>query len=211
MEHLLDQFMTVVLNQPSYLIYAVLFISAVTELLFPPVPGDTMTILGSFLVGTGKLSFIPVLIFTTAGSVFGFFILYGLGYFLGREFFIKHDFKFFPAEKLIKGESWLKKWGLWIVAANRFVPGIRAIVPLIAGIAELNFLKVLYCALGSALAWNIIWITVGFMLGSKWEIVRVKMKSIMGTYNTVILFVLIGFVVILLIRKFIKSRKQKVS
>jgi len=50
-------------------LYIFLFLSAVVENLFPPIPGDTITAFGAFLVGTGRLDFLLVYTSTTLGSV----------------------------------------------------------------------------------------------------------------------------------------------
>jgi len=58
------------------MVYFVLFISAIIENVFPPIPGDTVTVLGAYLITTSKLNFWGVYISTSAGSVVGFTIMY---------------------------------------------------------------------------------------------------------------------------------------
>ena len=76
---------------PDSFIYLALGLSAFVENLFPPIPGDTMIAFGAFLVGTGRLAFFGVYLSTTLGSLLGFMVLFWLGSYLGRKFFIERD------------------------------------------------------------------------------------------------------------------------
>ncbi|HPF05957.1 MAG TPA: DedA family protein, partial [Spirochaetota bacterium] len=172
-------------------LYTFLFFSAVVENLFPPIPGDTITVFGAFLVGTGRLNFFIVLAVTTLGSAAGFLLLYMFGAFLEREFFIEKDYRFFSAKSIIAAEEWFRKYGYYVVAGNRFLPGIRSVISIASGISGLSPLKVfLYCNI-SALVWNFIWIYTGYTLGNNWEHVRDKFMSIAGSYNTVAAIILV--------------------
>jgi membrane protein DedA with SNARE-associated domain len=65
--------------------YIILMISAFVENVFPPIPGDTVTVIGAYLVSTGRLGFWGVYVSTTVGSVIGFFTMYLLGLKLGSR------------------------------------------------------------------------------------------------------------------------------
>ncbi|HRS63955.1 MAG TPA: DedA family protein [Spirochaetota bacterium] len=188
-------------------IYAFLFISAVVENLVPPIPGDTITAFGAFLVAIGKLNFFMVLLLTTVGSSLGFTILFGLGLLLGREFFIEKDYRYFSAKSIISAEEWFRKYGYYVVALNRFFPGIRSVISLVCGISRLSAVRVfLLCSL-SALIWNFIWIYVGYSLGSNWQIVKARFEFIIRSYNMAAGILIILIVAALIIRYFYKKRK----
>jgi len=194
-------------HMPDIVLYIILGVSAFVENIFPPIPGDTITALGAFLVGTGRLSFFGVYLSTTLGSLLGFLALFGIGRYLGRKFFIQKDYRFFRAQRITKAEEWYRKYGYLLIAINRFLPGIRSAISLAGGIAHLKVSRVALLAFASAAAWNFIWILVGYMLGSNWETVRTSMAAIMVRYNIAV-FSLLGVVVILfLIRKWIRGRK----
>lgn len=183
MFELIDTLIEKVLNAPGEVLYIFLFLSALVENLFPPIPGDTITALGAFLVGQGKLDFFLVYIITTLGSTAGFIMLYGLGWFLGKEFFIQKDFRFFPAKSISHGEHWFSRFGYFVVLANRFLPGIRSVISLVAGASMLRPLKVILYSLLSAAVWNYIWIQAGYSLGNNWAEVRNGIESLLRKYN----------------------------
>jgi membrane protein DedA with SNARE-associated domain len=53
----------------------------------------------------------------------------------------------------------------------------------------------------SCAAWNLIWIGVGYTLGSNWDMVKERMGLLMARYNMAILVVLVLIVAWLLLRK----------
>ncbi len=171
----------------DYLLYFLLFVSAFVENVFPPIPGDTITAFGAFLVGAGRLDYFLVYAVTTLGSVCGFVCLVLVGRFLGREFFMGRDYRHLPAERIVHAESWFRKYGSLVVLANRFLPGVRSIISLAAGIARMSLPKVVVMAAVSASIWNLIWIHTGYMLGDNWEVVKDRMSAILRNYNTVML------------------------
>jgi membrane protein DedA with SNARE-associated domain len=194
----LDSFLNFLNSLPDYMIYLLLGLSAFVENIFPPIPGDTITAFGAFLVGTQRLTFLGVYLSTTIGSLFGFMFLFWIGTLLGRRFFVEKDYRFFKARDIIRAEEWFRKFGYLIILLNRFFPGIRSVISIAGGISKLRALRVAFLALISCALWNLIWIASGYMLGSKWETVKDKMDYIMARYNLAI-FILIGLIVLFLI------------
>jgi membrane protein DedA with SNARE-associated domain len=180
---------------PNTLIYFLLGVSAFVENVFPPIPGDTITAFGAFLVGTKRLHFFGVYLSTVLGSVSGFMFLFWIGDLLGRRFFLERDYWFFKAQDIIKAEEWFRKYGYLLILMNRFFPGIRSVISIAGGISRLKIHRVLLLALISCGAWNLIWIFFGYMLGSNWETARDKMANIMARYSLTVL-ILFGLVVL---------------
>ena len=177
------------------------------ENVFPPIPGDTITAFGAFLVGTERLDFFGVYLSTVLGSLIGFMFLFWIGGLLGRRFFLERDFWFLKAQDIIKAEEWFRKYGYLLVLLNRFFPGIRSVISLAGGISGLKTHRVLLLALISCSAWNLMWIFLGYMLGSNWETVRDKMAELMAGYNLTIL-ILFGLVVMFfVIRKVVRRNR----
>jgi len=205
----LDYFLNSLNSLPDFLIYFFLGLSAFVENVFPPIPGDTITAFGAFLVGTQRLHFMGVYSSTTLGSLAGFMFLFWIGGLLGRRFFIAKDYWFFKAEDIIKAEEWYRKHGYFLVLLNRFFPGIRSVISIAGGISKLRTFKVAWLALISAGVWNLIWITFGYMLGNNWETARDKMSYFLTRYNYAIL-ILVGLVVVcVLVKMMMKKSKSK--
>ena len=201
-----SQFLKAVESFPNILAYFLLGLSAFVENLFPPIPGDTITAFGAFLVGTGKLSFLGVYLSTTLGSFIGFLSLFMIGGFLGRHFFIQKDYRFLKAKDIEKAEKWFSTYGYFLIAFNRFLPGLRSTVSVAAGIASLKWSWVALLSLVSCGAWNLLWILLGFSLGTHWETMEKKMRDLVGVYNMAILIALVVLLLIFLLRR--KRRKR---
>jgi membrane protein DedA with SNARE-associated domain len=196
------------LSQNAALLYLLLFASAVLENLFPPIPGDTITVLGAFFVGKGILSFPLVFAVTTLGSTCGFMMLFGVGYFLEREFFMKKDFSFFQTKSILSAERWFEKYGYCVVLTNRFLPGLRSVVSIAAGITVLKPRRVFFFAFISAAVWNFIWIYAGFSLGNNWDTVRENFSVIIGSYNIAAVSIIVAAVAVYFVTKKILSAKK---
>ncbi len=189
-------------NNP--LLYLLLCISAVMENLIPPVPGDVVTAFGAFMVGTGKLQFFWVYLSTTIGSVIGFTLLFLVGKLFGKELLIKKNFSFFKKEAILKSEQWVQRYGIWLVLANRFLPGIRSVISLTAGFSNLSTYKVLLFSFISSSIWNLILIYLGYSLGNNWRTVQSRLSQILSQYSRIIVLIVVCSVVIYF---FIKLKK----
>ncbi|MFH1934561.1 MAG: DedA family protein [Pseudomonadota bacterium] len=205
----LDRFLDSLNSLPDVLIYFFLGLGAFVENVFPPIPGDTITAFGAFLVGTKRLHFFGVYFATTLGSLAGFMSLFWVGSLLGRRFFIERDYWFFKAEDIIRAEKWFRKYGYFLVLLNRFFPGIRSVISITGGISKLKASKVAWLALISSCAWNLIWIAFGYMLGNNWETARDKMSYFLVRYNFAILILLGLVVVCFVVKKTMKKVKGK--
>ena len=197
-----SQFLKAIESFPNLLAYFLLGLSAFVENLFPPIPGDTITAFGAFLVGTGKLSFLGVYLSTTIGSFIGFITLFTIGGLLGKHFFIEKDYRFLKAKDIVRAEKWFGTYGYFLIAFNRFLPGLRSAVSVAAGLASLKPFWVALLSLVSCGVWNLLWILFGFSLGTHWETVEERMSELIGTYNMAILiFLVVLLLLFLLLRK----------
>jgi membrane protein DedA with SNARE-associated domain len=166
--------------------YVLLFVSAFVENIFPPIPGDTVTLVGAYLVASGKLSFVGVYISTTLGSVFGFFAMYIIGLKLGRKFLnSKIGKKVFTEAQYQKTEKWFSKYGYGIIIANRFLSGTRSVISIFAGSFHLNWLYVLGLSTISALLWNGLLIYIIYVVGLNWDVIR----SLISQYNKIVIVI----------------------
>lgn len=202
-----ERFLNFLQTLPDFLIYLFLGLSAFVENIFPPIPGDTITAFGALLVGIGGLSFFGVYFSTTLGSLFGFLCLYRIGGYLGRHFFMKKNFRFFNKEDIIKAEQWFDKYGYFLIAFNRFLPGIRSVIAVVGGISHLKGIRVTLLALLSCAVWNLIWIFLGYGLGSNWEIIEARLAELRTKYYVSLLILFGLFLISYVVWKWSKKRK----
>ena len=198
-----DSFLQFIKGIDSAYLYPALFVSAVLENLIPPIPGDTVTLFGAYLVGIGQLHFSGVFAATALGNFTGFMILFFLGRFLEKEFFLNRNFRYFPKEGLLKAEQWFQQFGYMIILFNRFLSGARSIISIFSGISELKTGKVaLYCMI-SCLVWNGMLVYAGYKAGKNWEAITVFLKQ----YNKIVLIIIIAGVTIFALKKILRRRQ----
>jgi len=134
--------------------------------------------------------------------------LFWVGSLLGRRFLIEKDYWLFKAQDIIRAEEWFRKYGQLLILLNRFLPGIRSVISIAGGMSKLKFFKVTLLALISSCTWNLIWMCLGYTLGSNWEALRDEMAHIMVRYNFSVLALLGLAIVFLMMKRLIKRGKR---
>ena len=131
-----------------------------------PVPGETVLIAASVFAGGGRLNVFAVALVGFVAAVLGDNIGYAIGRFGGRRLVDRWGkYVFLTPERLDKAEAFFARHGAKIIVIARFVEGLRQANGIIAGIAEMHWLRFLACnALGAAL-WVATWVSIGFFAG----------------------------------------------
>ena len=77
-------------------------------------------------------------------------------------------------------------------------------VAIAGGISGLRPIITASLALLSCSIWNLIWISMGYLLGDNWEIVKVKMSSILIKYNLSVILLCFGFLFLFILKRFFR-------
>jgi membrane protein DedA with SNARE-associated domain len=209
-EDYLNQFMQLAQDN-AYLAYTMLFVSAFVENVFPPVPGDTVTLIGAYFVGTGHLNYFGVLMSTTAGSVVGFMALFLIAFWLEWKVVEKYNFKWIKRTHIDRVQEWFRKYGYRVILVNRFLSGVRSVISITAGLSKLRISAVFLLSFLSALIWNGLMISAGAFIGDNWQEIERSLKL----YNQVIIIgvaiVAAAYFVYFFINKKKSSGKDKID
>ena len=117
------------------LAYAVVFLAAFLEavpILGSLVPGSTVILALSALVPAGSLHLMPVLMAAIAGALLGDGLAYWIGRASQREVLTSWPMSNYPL-LVAKSEAFFHRYGTLAVFFARFVPPVRAVVPITAG------------------------------------------------------------------------------
>lgn len=129
-------------------------------------PGDSLLFAAGLLSGSGLLAFLPLLMFVVVAAVLGDSVGYWFGTNVGSNLFNRPDSRFFKKEYLRRTERFYQKFGGRAVVLARFVPVVRTIAPILAGVGAMKYRSFLsYNLLGGAL-WGAGVTSLGFFLGS---------------------------------------------
>ena len=198
-----------ILNQistfPPLWIYITLFLFAFVENVFPPSPSDVVLVVGGSLVGTGAINFFLALAFATLGSILGFILMFYIGSTVDKKVIHSGRFKYIPVEAIEKVEIWFRKYGYFIIVANRFMPGTRAVISFFAGMSNLDPKRTITLCFVSALLWNTIMLYLGFVFGDNVATV----DEYLTTYTNIVIVVTGIIILFFIVRLFFRKRKAK--
>jgi membrane protein DedA with SNARE-associated domain len=154
------------------------------ENLFPPIPSELILPFAGFLVGQGELGFLPVLVASTAGSLFGALVLYALGRWGGRNLILRYG-RFLRVKEadLDRAEGWFDRYDEWVVLFGRMVPGVRSVVSIPAGMLGTPFVRFVLLTTAGSAAWNALLLGAGWYLGDNWR----EIADIVGSASNVVL------------------------
>ena len=192
-------------NFTPFWIYVTLFLFAFIENVFPPSPSDLVVVIGGSLVATGVISFIPAVLLTTLGSIVGFMILFYFGSTVDRKVVHSGKYKYIPVDAIEKVELWFKKYGYYVIIANRFLPGTRSVISFFAGMSMLDVKKSAILASISAFVWNTIIIYLGYLFGNNVALI----DKYLSTYSNIAIAITILVVFVLLIKFYLRRKKNK--
>jgi len=184
-------------------VYLAIFTVAFIENLFPPFPSDVLAVFAGSLVALGKGNAVLACVLGTGGSTVGFLAMYYIGWQFGDRILEKGRIPFIPVELVEKVERWFRKYGYWVIAANRFMAGTRAIVSFFAGLSEMNVLKTTILSAISSALWYSILIYAGFMLGENWR----EIGDYLQTYSLAVTAIITVLILLFLVRMIVKKRK----
>lgn len=180
------------------------------ENIFPPIPSEVILTFGGFMTTYTDMNIWLVAFFSTIGSVVGALVLYGIGRILneerlerwlggkwGRVLHLK------PSD-VQKADRWFRKKGKATVFFCRFIPIVRSLISIPAGISKMNmWIFLLLTTLGTSI-WNIVLVWLGAIAGASWE----SIVNYIGIYSTIVL-ASIGVAGLGLLYWFYKKRFKK--
>src|SRR3569623_2285161 len=151
--------------------YVVIFLCAFLEavpLAGAIVPGSTVILALSALVPSGNLKLAPILIAAIAGAALGDGLAYWLGYTQKRRVLSLWPMSKYPA-LVAESERFFLRYGTFAVFFARFIPPIRAFVPITAGALDMPPLKFIVIEALAVLVWAPAMIQPGVLAGSAAE------------------------------------------
>ena len=124
------------------------------------VPGTILLVALGGVIGATHISLFPAWLGAVLGSILGDWISWWIGLRYHRQ--IVHSWVFRRFEVQIeKALHLFHKWGTWAIVIGRFMGPMRATVPLVAGMSELEFWPFMIANTLSALVWAYVLLAPG--------------------------------------------------
>lgn len=207
----METIITDIMNSYGYL---GIFFLIMIENVFPPIPSELILTFGGFMVISSNMTIVGVIIAATLGSVVGALILYFIGKILNKERLIKIVTSKYGKLLRVKpkdiesADKWFDTKGNITVLFCRFVPIVRSLISIPAGMSEMPMFKfLLYTTIGSAV-WNTALVCVGAFAGDKKDAILAFIDNASHIILIVLIILIIGFIIWFYHRKSKKAKSR---
>lgn len=172
------------------------------------VPGETLVIIGGFYARLGELWLPAVSFVAVVGAILGDNLGYWIGRRYGRGFLERHGRKLFVTpERLEAAEDYYRRHGGKTVFLGRFIPVVRSVGFIVAGVAHMEWKRFIVYDVAGAIIWGVGHSALGYALGAsyeRWE----RYATPVGLAILAILLVLIGGSKLLAVRRRMKEELE---
>jgi membrane-associated protein len=135
-------------------------------------PGDTLLFVSGLLIASAagggqgiQIHLIWFIAIVVLAAFVGNLVGYWIGHAVGPKVFHRSDAKFLKPEYVDKSERFFQRFGPITVMVARFVPIVRTVATVMAGVGKMNVkLYALYSAVGGAV-WVAVVTVAGYYLG----------------------------------------------
>ena len=188
------------------------FIPFPSEVVIPPaafVAGQPESVLCA--TGNYFVDVLIIVLFGTLGAMIGAIINYGLSVWLGRIIIYKFaDSKvghlcLLSSEKIQKAEEYFREKGNVTTFIGRFIPGIRQLISIPAGLSRMHFGSFLWWTFLGAFIWNCILAAIGYVAAGQMD----RIKEYSHELSVAILVLLGAVILYFVIKKIIALTKRK--
>lgn len=204
----MQQFILQVIEQFGYL--GVFFLILI-ENVFPPIPSEVILLFSGFFSTYTNLSVFYMILASTFGSLLGAIVLYFIGKIFNKDRLKKMvrskigKILFLKEKDIDKADDWFDKKGDKCVFFCRFVPIVRSLISVPAGMSEMPMFKFIVYTICGSMIWNTVLICAGYKLGDNWE----YFLSILDKYKLIVIIIFIIVFIYVIIKFYLKRRKSK--
>jgi membrane protein DedA with SNARE-associated domain len=168
-----------------------------------PIPDETLLILAGVFASKGKLLLLPTIIASFAGSMCGITVSFLLGAGFGK-YLINHygGWIGFTQSKRDMVYSWFKRYGKWTLVFGYFIPGVRHLTGVLAGMGKLEYPQFALFAYSGAAIWASTFLSLGYFLGDYW----VQMIENLEISSDTLLLVFLVIITIYIIKRLLEKK-----
>ncbi len=205
----MERFVIEIMNKFGYL---GTFFLIMIENVFPPIPSEVILTFSGYMTTISSMTVLGVIFFSTLGSVVGAIILYYIGYLLNKDTLIKivkskyGKLLRIKAKDIESADKWFLDKGNITVLLCRFVPVVRSLISIPAGMSKMEMIKFLFYTLIGSLVWNSVLVWVGAYAGDKKDYIL----GIIDNVSYVVVFML-GILVVIFGVWYYKNKIKKKS
>lgn len=143
--------------------FSIVFIETAIFPVAPVLPGDGLLFLIGILAAAGSVNFWIAALSAILGGVFGNIVAYKLGTRLSPK--AGKASRWLNHKRFATAKKFYDKHGVKALFYSRFIPIVRSIVPLVAGVALMNYKIFIKFSIISVTLWVFVIISASFFLG----------------------------------------------
>ena len=190
--------------------YPGLFLLIVLESTMVPIPSLLVMPFAGFLASRGDFSLPAILIINSTAALTGSSLSYWLGAAGGKPLLLRYGKYLFVRPKDIeKTEAYFAKHGGKTIFIGRFLPVVRHLISIPAGIARMPLPQFLTLTFLGATMWGGGLMVLGYQLGSNWESIAAKAKRVDLLIAGLIVLTILAVVVRFVLRRRREQAAQK--
>jgi len=129
-------------------------------------PGDSLLFTAGFLASQEIFEIVPLILLCFIAAVTGDSVGYTFGRRVGKRFFTREKSFFFNPDNVVRAENFYAKHGGKAIILARFLPGIRTLAPILAGVGEMHYPTFLLYNVTGGLLWAVGLTSLGYYLGN---------------------------------------------
>ncbi|MDU6090787.1 MAG: DedA family protein, partial [Staphylococcus lugdunensis] len=168
----MEQIITDFINQWGY---TAIFILILLENVLPVVPSEIILTFAGLMSVKSGLSIAILFTISTIASFIGLLILFYLCRLISENSLYRFVDKYgkwvkLKSKDLKRANDWFKKYGAWAVLLCRFIPVLRVLITIPAGINRMNVVKFVTLSLLGTTIWNFALILLGRVLSDSFDV-----------------------------------------
>ena len=187
------------------------FIPFPSEVVIPPaafVAGQPESVLCA--TGNYPIDVLIIVLFGTLGAMIGAIINYGLSVWLGRIIIYKFadsrlgHLCLLSSEKIQRAEEYFREKGNVSTFIGRFIPGIRQLISIPAGLSRMHFGAFLWWTFLGAFIWNCILAALGYLAAGQMD----RIKEYSHELSVAILIIFGCAIVYFILKRFVFKKSN---
>lgn len=182
-----------------------LFVLLTVGIIALPVPEETLMVIAGILMHKGTLSIPYTMLAAFLGALCGI----SFSYFLGRTagfYLIKKYGRWIglTEQRTQKAHNWFERFGKWALLIGYFIPGVRHLTGISAGISGFSYKYFALYAYMGALIWVSLFLSIGYFFGKQWLALYGNVKE-----SSTVIFIAIGIFILCVLGVLYKKWRKK--
>jgi undecaprenyl-diphosphatase len=197
----IDRILEHILNLPALLIITLVFLLPALEasaFVGVVIPGEISVFLGGVAAGKHNVALAAVIVAACLGAVLGDQVGYWIGREYGERVLRRIPDRILDEQRLGNAQNYIRRTGAKGVILGRWTAALRALVPGLAGLSGMHYIRFFIANTIGGVGWAIAIVMIGYAAGDQYK----HAQSLLGKSSSILLgIIVIGAVAVHFWRK----------